>query len=135
MEELYMKHFDFNGGWFFYKENQPDQRTAVTLPHDAMIYEERKADCLNANNTGYFPGGKYVYEKTFRLPNDAPTDYVAIEFEGVYRNAQVWINDELIANHEFGYTGFLVDITNQIVIGKDNTLRVFVDNSEEPNNR
>lgn len=135
MEELYMKHFDFNGGWFFYKENQPDQRTAVTLPHDAMIYEERKADCLNANNTGYFPGGKYVYEKTFRLSNDAPTDYVAIEFEGVYRNAQVWINDELIANHEFGYMGFLVDITNQIVIGKDNTLRVFVDNSEEPNNR
>lgn len=40
----------------------------VALPHDAMIYEQRSREAVTAGACGYFPGGKYVYEKSFEAP-------------------------------------------------------------------
>ena len=39
----------------------------VDLPHDAMLLEKRDGGCRNGVNSGYFPGGKYAYGKTFEL--------------------------------------------------------------------
>lgn len=44
----------------------------VDLPHDAMIVEKRNGGCRNGVNSGYFPGGKYIYEKSFDLDGDHP---------------------------------------------------------------
>lgn len=52
---------DWNRGWTFSKEG--GQATKVTLPHDAMLGEKRDGSCRNGVNSGYFPGGKYIYEK------------------------------------------------------------------------
>ena len=54
-----------NDNWIFHKEGKKAEIT--NLPHDAMLYETRDARCHNAENTGYFPGGQYVYEKSIRL--------------------------------------------------------------------
>ena len=56
---------DFRKNWIFQKEN--GQRISVDLPHDAMIIEPRDGGCRNGVNSGYFPGGKYIYEKDFEL--------------------------------------------------------------------
>ena len=56
---------DFCKDWIFRKEG--GKPIPVDLPHDAMIAEKRDGGCRNGVNSGYFPGGKYVYEKTFDL--------------------------------------------------------------------
>ena len=49
---------------------------------------------------------------------------MVLEFEGVYRNAEVWLNGEQLAFHAYGYTGFYVPLTGRARLGEDNTLRV-----------
>ena len=52
---VFLKKIDFNEEWQFWKEG--GDRQNVTLPHDAMIHEQRDPECKNGKNTGYFPGG------------------------------------------------------------------------------
>ena len=58
-----------------------------------------------------------------------------VEFEGVYMNAEVWLNEHYIGRHPFGYTSFQVDLSDFLRIGEENTLKVQVDNAAEPNSR
>ena len=123
---------DFCKGWIFYKEGQLPQ--SVDLPHDAMIREKRSGSVCNGVNSGYFPGGKYVYEKMFCLDEMQAKQSVQLHFEGVYQNCKVYCNDQLAGSHRYGYTPFDVDISGMVRQGQ-NTLRVTVDNSLEPNCR
>ena len=56
---------NFNQDWRFRREGGAWEN--VTLPHDAMITEVRSADAPGGVNSGYFPGGKYEYEKRFTV--------------------------------------------------------------------
>ena len=123
---------DLNRDWTFRKEGGEAQR--VNLPHDAMLSEKRSAGCRNGVNTGYFPGGKYIYEKNFSLTEDTAGKSVVVHFEGVYQNCSVFCNDVLITSHRYGYTAFDADISDAVQAG-ENRLRVTVDNSLEPNCR
>lgn len=123
---------DFNADWRFYKADGTCR--TVQLPHDAMLEEPRQENCHNGKDCGYFPGGKYVYEKTFSLPEEHRDKALTFLFEGVYQNAVVYLNDEKIAEHRYGYTEFAADATGKVRTG-ENTLRVTVDNSLEPNCR
>ena len=107
---------------------------AVTLPHDAMLEETREADCRNGVNSGYFPGGKYTYEKTFEVSGEDIGKKLVLHFEGVYQNSKVYLNGKQVGAHKYGYTAFDVDISKAVQAG-ENHLRVEVDNSLEPNCR
>ena len=50
-----MKKIAFNDAWTCNSE-------AVTLPHDAQI-KEKRSKATSSGGHGYFPGGKYTYEK------------------------------------------------------------------------
>lgn len=106
----------------------------VDLPHDAMIVEKRNGGCRNGVNSGYFPGGKYIYEKSFDLDTAEIGKSVVLHFEGVYQNCKVYVGDRLAGSHRYGYTAFDVDISDYVKAG-NNTVRVEVDNSLEPNCR
>ena len=106
----------------------------VDLPHDAMLLEKRDGGCRNGVNSGYFPGGKYAYGKTFELDAAMPGKSVALHFEGVYQNCKVYVNGKLAGSHRYGYTAFDVDISDFAESGENN-IRVEVDNSLEPNCR
>ena len=82
---------DFNRDWTFRKLGVGEW-TTVTLPHDAMITEKRMRDSAGGTNTGWFEGCDYEYEKSFTLPEGYRDKTVIFEFEGVYRNAEVYIN-------------------------------------------
>lgn len=127
-----MQIIDFNSGWMFRKEGK--EAVSVRLPHDAMLTEERTLNCHNGEKTGYFPGGKYLYEKVFALEQSFEDEVVELLFEGVYQNCQIWVNDRMAGKHRYGYTPFLVDITEYVKKG-ENRVKVFVDNSLEPNCR
>ena len=123
---------DFNKDWSFQKEGGPWQR--IDLPHDAMLLKKRDCGCRNGINTGYFPGGKYRYQKAFELPKSAIGQSVILHFEGVYQNCTVSVNGTHVSSHRYGFTAFDVDISNAVKPG-DNTITVQVDNSLEPNCR
>ena len=82
--------FDFNKDWLFCR--QDGEPKTVTLPHDAMLEEPRQKNCHNGKDCGYFPGGKYSYEKHFAVPQEYPEQKVSILFEGVYQNAVVYLS-------------------------------------------
>ena len=123
---------DFCRNWTFCKEGGAP--VPVDLPHDAMLLEKRDGGCRNGVNSGYFPGGKYTYEKTFELDAAMLGKSVVLHFEGVYQNCKVYANRKLADSHRYGYTAFDVDISDFVQSG-ENTVRVEVDNSLEPNCR
>lgn len=123
---------DFNKGWLFCKVGEVPYE--IDLPHDAMLTEKRDPSCRNGVNSGYFPGGKYVYEKNFTVPSDDLGKSFVLHFEGVYQNCRVMLNGSLAGEHRYGYTPFDVDVTSYVNKG-ENTLLVLVDNSLEPNCR
>jgi beta-galactosidase len=94
----------------------------VTLPHDALIGVERlpSGDAASA----YFPAGTWEYRRMLELPIDDGGTSVSLEFEGVYRDALVYVNDSLAAHRPGGYSDFVVEVDNLIRAGEPNELRV-----------
>ena len=123
---------DFCRNWTFRKEGGTP--IAVTLPHDAMIIEQRDGKCRNGVNSGYFPGGRYMYEKQFAIAEEDIGKSIVLHFEGVYQNCRVTVNGNEAGSHRYGYTPFDVDISDAVHSG-ENTVCVHVDNALEPNCR
>lgn len=130
-----MKKKDFNQGWLFGAVGKEPSMQPVTLPHDAMLYEKRSKDAATAGACGYFPGGAYVYVKRFLVPETWRTQSAVLEFEAVYQNAQVFVNDALVAEQRYGYTNFFVVLDPQLKYGEENEIKVIADNSSVPNSR
>ncbi|MBD5477930.1 MAG: glycoside hydrolase family 2 protein [Lachnospiraceae bacterium] len=125
-------NIDFCNDWSFYKEGE--KPVLVNLPHDAMLLEKRDGNCRNGINTGYFPGGRYVYEKIFNLSAQNIGKSIVLHFEGVYQNCIVSVNGRQAGSHKYGYTAFDVDISEAVHAGS-NKVTVNVDNTLEPNCR
>lgn len=121
--------------WRAYEAQNSEPWQSVTIPHDAMLHEPRRSDAASAHNSGWFVGADYEYVKHFTPTQQWESQRYLLEFEGVYRNAQVWINGQHLATRPYGYTNFYVDITDHIRIDQDNELRVLAFNSDQPNSR
>ncbi|WP_329254469.1 DUF4982 domain-containing protein [Streptomyces sp. NBC_01478] len=102
----------------------------VTLPHDAMIERERSAPggevTMEGGAGAYFPGGTYEYRKTFTVPEEHRGKRILFEFEGVYRDAVVYINGDYAGQRPFGYSHFHIDAGRFLRFGEDgdNEIRV-----------
>jgi len=79
--------------------NDGNWRT-LDLPHDWSI--EGKIDSTNPSggDGGYFPTGIAWYRKTFRLGQLLQQKKVGIYFEGVYMNAEVYINGKSLGTRQ-----------------------------------
>ncbi len=121
-----MKRYAFSDNWSC-------NGSTVTLPHDAMIFGERKANAPGGSGAGYFSGGKYIYEKKFSLPADWCGKHIKLQFEGVYKNAQVAVNDKTMGGAAYGYTPFWVDCG--VLPEGENSVTVTCDNAEQPDSR
>ena len=121
----------FDNGWTFI---QNGKSTVVDLPHDWDIYTS-PLPRVGATGTGggWYAGGKGEYRKTFRTPSG---QLVKLHFEGVYQNAEIFVNGQKAGQHGYGYTPFTVDITRFLRgQGQENEVIVRVDNSQQPNCR
>ena len=107
----------------------------VTLPHDAMIEEERVPDCANGVSTGFYPGGIYRYVKRFYVPWEWAEKTVSIEFEGAYMNTRVYLNGDYMGGCAYGYSNFYISLDKGLLYGEENEIAVLVNNSAEPNSR
>lgn len=100
----------------------------VHIPHDASIETERNPEELNGAANGFFHEDNYIYSKSFVMEDaDAGKD-VFIEFEGVYSNAFVYVNGVYAGKCPYGYTDFYLNITNFIIWGAENTIKVLAKN-------
>ena len=106
----------------------------VTLPHDAMLAEPRTALSAGGTNTGWYEGHDYEYRRTLTVQENELADTHILEFEGVYHNAEVWLNGQKAAFRPYGYTNFYVDCAPYLHAG-ENELRVIARNADQPNSR
>lgn len=130
-----MKKMDFNEGWICKHLQGTEEGTAVTLPHDAMMEECRTPESMGGANIGWFEGGDYLYTKEFKVPREYEDKKAVFEFEGVYHNAEVYINGRKAAYRPYGYTNFYVDTDTFLKYGEINEIRVIARNSDQPNSR
>lgn len=96
----------------------------VTLPHDAMIGFTRTPDAVGGAAAAFFPGGEVEYEKRFPVPEDWRRKRVTLEFEGVYRDAMVYVNDEFAGQWRYGYSVFRIKLDAHLRYGTENVVRV-----------
>ena len=61
--------------------------------------------------TGWMVGGIGWYRKSFATPSHPKNGRVSIRFDGVYMNAEFWINGTKLGQHPYGYTTFEYDLT------------------------
>lgn len=96
----------------------------VTLPHDALLTLDRDPHIKGGETSGYFPGGTFEYKRV--IPEvQAETDFVQfVEFDGVYRDANVYVNGTLAGQNAFGYSRFIVRIDPFLVTGVSNEIKV-----------
>ena len=129
MEKLY-----FCKDWLFCKKDSEKTKN-VTLPHDAMLEEERSADNPSGSGGAYFSGNAYVYEKNFEVPLEWRDKKVIFQFEGIYQAAVIYLNYQEAGKVFNGYTTTEIVADPFLEYGSQNLIQVVVDNQNQPNSR
>lgn len=111
----------FNTGWRFRFETDTSSQN-VELPHTWNAL-----DTMSTDPNFYYRRGTGIYEKDFTPSPDSKEQRLWLEFEAVAQKAKVYFDDELIAEHNGGYTAFTVEIPN-----RTGTIRVEANNSPNP---
>jgi beta-galactosidase len=97
---------------------------AVELPFaksslDKMGYKAIGVD-FRDNSIGW-------YAREFTVQTNAAGRRFWLEFDGVFRDCQVWVNGIYYGRHESGYSSFRYDITDAVDPGQKNNVIVRVD--------
>jgi beta-galactosidase len=132
----------FDQGWKFSRGDFPNAMIAdfddskwrsLNVPHDWSI--EGPLGPEYASGTGFAPGGIGWYRKSFQIDRSVSNQLVAIEFDGIYQNAQVWLNGHLVGGRPYGYSSFEIDLTPHVKFGAANLLSVRVDHTKFSDSR
>jgi len=139
---------DFNYGIpaIFSKSGKTDQTAlainfddkawrTLDLPHDwAVELPFVNTPNFDVQSHGYKPvGGLYPetsigwYRKHFTVAKADSGIRFSIQFDGIFRNANIWVNGFFLGNNQSGYVGATYDITDYIQFDKDNVITVRVD--------
>lgn len=104
----------------------------VNLPHDWAV--EQPFDARGSHSHGYkaigrnFPDASVGwYRKSFFIPESDLGKRISIEFDGVHRDAVVWVNGFYLGRESSGYSNFQYDVTDYLNYGSDNIVAVRVD--------
>ena len=136
---------DFDPGWRFHLGDVThgedpaldDSRwRTLDLPHDWSIEGEFSDTHPAGAGGGALPGGVGWYRKSFTVPRTDSGKLVFIDFDGVYRNSEVWLNGQYLGKRPYGYSSFRHELTPHLRYGSTrNLIAVRVDNSQQPNSR
>lgn len=128
---------NFNKDWQFLKKDAENPTTLdltspewrmLNLPHDWAIEGPFTQEV--GYKGGYLPyPGVAWYQKTFNIREGE--NRVQIKFEGVMRNAKIWLNGDYIGGWPYGYTSFAFDLTDHVKRGAKNTILVRVENEDK----
>jgi beta-galactosidase len=131
-------NIQFNDAWLFHlgdvengedPEIQPSDWRTLNLPHDWSIEGEYSTENGADWQTGFLPTGIGWYRKEFDFEPAWNGKHIAIHFEGVYLNSDVWVNGVHLGHRPNGYIGFEYEISPYLQKGK-NIITVRVDHSK-----
>lgn len=136
---------NFDSNWLFC---QGDQKGAeepsfqdsswrtLDVPHDWSIEGAFSETEPTGGSGGYLPSGIGWYRKHFRVPVGLKGKRIAVQFDGVYANSDVWLNGQHLGRWPYGYTTFYYDLTPHLKYGEEtNVLAVRADNTVQPSSR
>ena len=113
-----------NEGPYTIRFNPDGRWKAVDLPHDWVV------DLAYSRDASYSHGHKQVgwkfpqtsvgwYRKTFNLPKEDKGKHFRIQFDGIFRNAQIWVNGFFVGVEPSGYIHQDYDITDYLLFGDE----------------
>jgi beta-galactosidase len=135
----------FNEGWRFSLDAGDEASQGgyddsgwrlLDLPHDWSIEGEFSETNPASPGGGALPGGIGWYRKTFRVSSSDKEKLFYVEFDGIYRNSEVWINGKYLGKRPYGYSSFRYELTPYLLYDDQNNIIVVkADNSQQPNSR
>jgi beta-galactosidase len=144
-QQITRERANFNGKWKFKLDStnsfsNPAVNDAswrvLNLPHDWSIEGSFSKSNPATAGGGALPGGIGWYRKTFTIPATDKNKSIFIDFDGIYKNSEVWINGHSFGVRPNGYISFRYDLTPYLKYGNQkNVIAVKVDNSKQPNSR
>lgn len=104
----------------------------VTLPHDWVV------DLPFAPSASHSHGYKTVgykypetsvgwYRKTFTIPKEDFGKHLSLQFDGIFRDARIWVNGFYLGSEPSGYATQVYDISEYLNYGGENIVAVRAD--------
>lgn len=135
---------EFCKDWKFLKSNENGAHLndfddsswkEIDIPHDWSV--EGEFDKENGEGcTGYLLGGLGWYRKNFKTTQKMKDEIVTVIFDGVYNNADFYINGEYLGFHPYGYSPVTYDISKYLKpVNENNVLSVRVDHTRYADSR
>lgn len=140
------KDFDYGNKLLFHKSNVYETTilspkfidttwTKVSVPHDWVVeLPFVKSKTHEMDTHGYKPVGSAYpetsigwYRKHFTIDKKDQGKRFEIQFDGIYRNAAIWVNGFYVGTNFSGYVGNSYDITDYMNFEGDNVMVVRVD--------
>ena len=148
---------NFNFGWKFQLGEVENGESpalddsawrAVDLPHDFQVEQpwmtpdtwgegsDNENPILRRRSMarGFKAMGSGWYRKAFTLGPASSKRYI-LEFEGIMLVGDVWLNGKKIGGTDYGYSGFEIDITNELKQNEPNILAVRANTGRLENSR
>jgi beta-galactosidase len=140
------KDFDYGNTLLFHKSNVYETTivspkfidtawSKVNVPHDWLVelpFVESTTHAMDSH--GYKPvGATYPetsigwYRKHFLVDKKDVAKRFELQFDGIYRNAEIWLNGFYVGTNFSGYLGNSYDVSDYINFEGDNTIVVRVD--------
>ena len=115
---------NLNGAWDFALDpdarwTEPDQ---VGWTSTILVPFTPETPASGIGDMGFYRA--CWYRRTFDLPSLARNQKLLLHFGAVDHSASVWVNGELVAEHEGGYTPFCADVTSALTASGPQTLVV-----------
>src|SRR5246127_3063764 len=121
--------------WFSTQKFDDSKWRDLNLPHDWAVELPFVRD-EEQNSHGYKPLGRRYpetsvgwYRRTFDIPKEDSGRRIAVEFDGAFRSALIFLNGYFIGRNSNGYAPFRFDLTDFVNYGGKNYLMVRMDAS------
>ena len=104
----------------------------VTLPHDWVVdlpFAKEASHSHGYKTVGYkYPETSVGwYRKTFTIPEEDFGKHISLQFDGIFRDARVWVNGFYLGQEPSGYATQVYDISEYLNYGGDNVIAVRAD--------
>lgn len=116
----------------FQSEKWNKEWKEVTLPHDWVVDLPFSKDASHSH--GYKTVGyKYPetsvgwYRKTFDIPEEDFGKHISLQFDGIFRDAKIWVNGFYLGNEPSGYATQVYDISEYLNYGGENVIAIRAD--------
>ncbi len=108
----------------------------VSVPHDwvaTLPYAPEASHSHGYKTVGWkYPATSVGwYRKTITIPAEDLGKHISLQFDGIFRNAQVWFNGFYMGTEPSGYATQVYDVTEYVNYGGDNLICVRADASLE----